>query len=107
MISYEVSIGILWLNILMITNSSSLVIIVLSQESIPNCIVLPILFILFFISCLAETSRAPFDLSEAETELIAGFHLELSAIGFTLFFLSEYSNILSVALLVVILFGGG
>lgn len=72
-----------------------------------QAVVLSILFTLLFISGLAETSRAPFDLSEAETELIAGFHLELSAIGFTLFFLSEYANILSVALLIVILFGGG
>jgi len=107
MISYEVSIGIIYWNILMITNSLSLVNIVLQQQNQSNMIGLPLLGLLFFISCLAETSRVPFDLAEAETELIAGFHVELAGIGFTLFFLAEYANIVAVALLTTTLFVGG
>ena len=107
MISYEVSMGIIYWNILMITNSLSLVNIVLQQQNQSNMIGLPLLFILFLISCLAETSRVPFDLAEAETELIAGFHVELAGIGFTLFFLAEYANIVAVALLTTTLFVGG
>lgn len=107
MISYEVSLGILWFNILMITNSLSLVAIVLQQERCSNAIVLPLCCSLFLISALAETSRAPFDLAEAETELIAGFHVELAGVGFTLFFLAEYANICAVSWLTVLMFAGG
>ena len=107
MISYEVSIGILYWVLLMITHSLSLVKIVLQQQNLSNMIGLPLLFMLFLISCLAETSRVPFDLAEAETELIAGFHVELAGIGFTLFFLAEYANIVAVCLLTTTLFVGG
>ena len=91
----------------MITNSLSLVNIVLQQQNMPNMVGLPSLFMLFLISCLAETSRLPFDLAEAETELIAGFHVELAGIGFTLFFLAEYANIIAVCILTTTLFVGG
>jgi NADH:ubiquinone oxidoreductase subunit H len=91
----------------MITNSLSLVNIVLQQQNMPNMVGLPSLFMLFLISCLAETSRLPFDLAEAETELIAGFHVELAGIGFTLFFLAEYANIIAVCILTTTLFLGG
>ena len=77
------------------------------QQDIANAMIFPLLFVLFLISGLAETSRAPFDLAEAETELIAGFHTELAGIGFTLFFLSEYACILAVSILTVELFSCG
>ena len=83
----------------MITNSLSLVNVVLQQQTLENLVGLPGLFLLFLISAFAETSRLPFDLAEAETELIAGFHVELAGIGFTLFFLAEYANIVGVSLL--------
>lgn len=77
------------------------------QQNIENLVGLPGLFLLFLISSFAETSRLPFDLAEAETELIAGFHVELAGIGFTLFFLAEYANIVGVSLLTTTLFAGG
>lgn len=90
---------------------------VLQQQNIENIVGLPGLFLLFLISCFAETSSCrqygltmqglPFDLAEAETELIAGFHVELAGIGFTLFFLAEYANLIGVSLLTTTLFAGG
>jgi NADH:ubiquinone oxidoreductase subunit H len=62
---------------------------------------------IFFVSSLAETNRAPFDLTEAEAELVAGYNVEYSAVGFTLFFLAEYSNILLISIYMTILFLGG
>jgi NADH-quinone oxidoreductase subunit H len=106
-ISYEISLGLILLPIVIFSNSLNLTQIVLSQEDIFN--IFPLFFssILFFISILAETSRVPFDLSEAESELVSGYHVEYSSIGFTLFFLAEYSNILLMSCLFVNLYLGG
>jgi len=108
LISYEVSIGLLLLPIAICANSYNLVEIVNQQNSstwfflplLPGCIV-------FFISLLAETNRAPFDLPEAEAELVAGFNVEYSAMTFALFFLAEYSNMLWLSVIMAICFFGG
>jgi NADH-quinone oxidoreductase subunit H len=107
MVSYEVSIGLIIINVLLCTGSLNLSIIVLAQESIWYIIPLFPVFIMFFISALAETNRAPFDLPEAEAELVAGYNVEYSAMGFALFFLGEYTNILIMCALLTILFLGG
>jgi NADH-quinone oxidoreductase subunit H len=107
MISYEVSIGLIIINVLLCTGSLNLSTIVLAQESIWYIIPLFPVFLMFFISALAETNRAPFDLPEAEAELVAGYNVEYSAMGFALFFLGEYTNILIMCALLTILFLGG
>lgn len=93
--------------ILLLTGSANLSLIVLMQKDV--CFIMPLLpsFILFFITILAETNRVPFDLPEAESELVSGYNVEYSAVGFTLFFLAEYSNIILMSSLSVILFLGG
>lgn len=107
MVSYEVSIGLIIINVLLCAGSLNLSAIVLSQETIWYIIPLFPVFIMFFISALAETNRAPFDLPEAEAELVAGYNVEYSAMGFALFFLGEYTNILIMCALLTILFLGG
>lgn len=107
MVSYEVSIGLIIINVLLCVGSLNLSAIVLAQETIWYGIPLFPVFIMFFISALAETNRAPFDLPEAEAELVAGFNVEYSAMGFALFFLGEYTNILMMCALLTILFLGG
>jgi NADH-quinone oxidoreductase subunit H len=107
MISYEVSLGIILLNIILITGSLNLTEIVLFQKHIWFIIPLFPLFLLFFISSLAETNRPPFDLPEAEGELVAGYNVEYSAVGFALFFIAEYANIILMSTLSVIFFFGG
>ena len=87
--------------------SLNLVDIVLNQQKIWYCIPLFPIFIIFFISSLAETNRHPFDLPEAEAELVSGYNVEYSAMGFALFFLGEYSNMLLMSALTSILFLGG
>lgn len=108
MISYEVSIGSIIIVIALLTNSLNLVEIVYFQENITffGLLLLP-LNIIFFISIVAETNRAPFDLPEAEAEIVAGYNLEYSSFTFALFFLGEYSNIILMSALYVILFWGG
>jgi NADH-quinone oxidoreductase subunit H len=95
LISYEVSIGLLLLPIAVCSNSFNLIEIV-NQQGVGTWFCLPLLptCVVFFISLLAETNRAPFDLPEAEAELVAGFNVEYSAMTFALFFLAEYSNML-------------
>jgi NADH-quinone oxidoreductase subunit H len=107
MVSYEVSIGLIMINVLVCVGSLNLSAIVLAQESIWFILPLFPVFFMFFISALAETNRAPFDLPEAEAELVAGFNVEYSAMGFALFFLGEYTNILIMCALLSILFLGG
>ena len=107
MISYEVSIGLIFINVLLCVGSLSLLDIVEFQRSCYLIIPLFPSFIMFFISILAETNRPPFDLPEAEAELVSGYNVEYSAVGFALFFIAEYSNILLMSSLCVILFLGG
>ena len=79
----------------------------MSQNYLWNVIGLWLYFLLFFVSALAETNRVPFDLPEAESELVSGYNVEYSSITFALFFLAEYSNILIMSCLIIILFFGG
>ena len=107
MISYEVSIGIILIVVLLCSGSLNLTEIVLAQKKIWFIIPLFPLFIMFFISSLAETNRPPFDLPEAEAELVAGYNIEYSSAGFALFFIGEYANIILMSAMSVILFLGG
>ena len=107
MVSYEVSIGLILISVLLCTGSLQIASIVKAQEEI--WLVLPLfpIALLFFISCLAETNRAPFDLPEAEAELVAGYNVEYGSMGFALFFLGEYANMILMSALLVLLFLGG
>jgi len=107
MISYEVSIGFIIVNICVCAGSFNLSNIVLAQEKIWFIIPLFPMFILFYISMLAETNRHPFDLPEAEAELVSGYNVEYSAMTFALFFLGEYANMLLMSTFSSILFLGG
>jgi NADH-quinone oxidoreductase subunit H len=107
MISYEVSIGLIILSVVLCCGSLNLTEIVLSQQHIWYCLPLFPMFLMFFISALAETNRHPFDLPEAEAELVSGYNVEYSAIGFALFFLGEYSSMLMMSSLTTILFLAG
>lgn len=106
MVSYELTIGFSILSVIVCAHSLNLVAIVLAQKTIWYCIPLFPIFIIFFISCLAETNRHPFDLPEAEAELVSGYNVEYSAMGFALFFLGEYANMLLMSSLTTILFLG-
>lgn len=107
MVSYEVSIGLILIAVLVCVGSCNLSEIVLAQKQIWFGIPLFPLLIMFFISCLAETNRAPFDLPEAEAELVAGYNVEYSAMGFALFFLGEYANMILMSSLCTLFFLGG
>merc|ERR1711871_216209 len=107
MVSYEVSIGVIIITVLLCVGSLNLSEIILAQQDIWFFIPLFPIFIMFFVSALAETIRAPFDLPEAEAELVAGYFVEYSAMGFALFFLGEYANILMMCALCSIFFLGG
>lgn len=107
MVSYEVSIGLILINVLLCTGSLNFTEIVLAQQKIWFAIPLFPALIMFYISVLAETNRAPFDLPEAEAELVAGYNVEYSAMGFALFFLGEYANMILMCSLTTILFLGG
>lgn len=107
MVSYEVSIGLILITVLLCAGSLNLTEIVLAQEKVWFCVPLLPLLVLFFISCLAETNRAPFDLPEAEAELVAGYNVEYSSMGFALFFLGEYANMIVMSTLTAIFFCGG
>lgn len=107
MISYEVSIGLIIISVIICAGSLNLTQIVMAQKEIWFFIPLFPAFIMFFISSLAETNRAPFDLSEGESELVSGFNVEYSAMTFALFFLAEYGHIILMSLLNVLLFFGG
>src|SRR5438552_439367 len=109
MVSYEVALGFSIMGVLMLSGTLSLVSIVEAQKNSGIWYVFyqPVAFLLFFVCGVAETNRAPFDLPEAETELVAGFHTEYSGFRFSLFFLAEYANMLTVAAMAVTLFWGG
>nr|YP_010888152.1 NADH dehydrogenase subunit 1 [Fushitsunagia catenata]WJJ67929.1 NADH dehydrogenase subunit 1 [Fushitsunagia catenata] len=107
MVSYEVSIGLILINILLCVGSLNFTEIVLAQQKIWFAVPLFPALVMFYISILAETNRAPFDLPEAEAELVAGYNVEYSAMGFALFFLGEYANMILMCSLTTILFLGG
>ena len=107
MISYEVSIGFVIINVAICTGSFNLSNIVLSQKNVWYILPFFPMFIIFCISMLAETNRHPFDLPEAEAELVSGYNVEYSAMTFALFFLGEYANMLLMSSFVSILFLGG
>ena len=107
MVSYEVSIGLILITVLLCVGSLNLTSIVMAQEKVWFAIPLFPLLIMFFISCLAETNRAPFDLPEAEAELVAGYNVEYSSMGFALFFLGEYANMIVMSSLCSLFFLGG
>lgn len=107
MVSYEVSIGLVIMPVLMFANSASFIDIVNFQEHIWFVVPMVPSAVMFFISALAETNRPPFDLPEAEAELVSGYNVEYSAAGFALFFIGEYGNIILMSTLLVLLFLGG
>ena len=107
MVSYEVSIGIIIINVLLCVGSLNLNDIVLAQQKLWFVIPLFPMFVIFFISALAETNRPPFDLPEAEAELVAGYQTEYSGMMYAMFWLGEYANILLMCALGSILFLGG
>ena len=107
MVSYEVSIGIIIINVLLCVGSLNLSDIVKAQENVWYIIPLFPMFVIFFISALAETNRPPFDLPEAEAELVAGYQTEYSGMMYAMFWLGEYANILLMCALGSILFLGG
>ncbi|HZQ98978.1 MAG TPA: NADH-quinone oxidoreductase subunit NuoH [Chloroflexota bacterium] len=107
MISYELSLGLSLLGVVMITGSLSLLDIVAAQASVWNIFWQPLGFLLYLIAGVAETNRAPFDLPEAETELVAGYHTEYSGMKFALFFMAEYINMVTVSSIATTMFLGG
>ena len=107
MVSYEVSIGVIIINVLLCVGSLNLNEIVMAQENLWFVIPLFPMFIIFFISSLAETNRPPFDLPEAEAELVAGYQTEYSGMMYAMFWLGEYANILLMCAMGSILFLGG
>ena len=107
MVSYEVSIGLILVAVLLCAGSLNLRDIVLAQQKIWFFIPLFPLFVIFFISTLAETNRAPFDLPEAEAELVSGYNVEFSSMPFALFFLGEYANMILMSAMTSLFFLGG
>ncbi len=107
MISYEVSMGFVIITVLICVGSLRLTDIVLAQRDLWFCVPLLPMFVVFFISILAETNRAPFDLPEGESELVAGFFVEYSSMAFALFFLGEYATMILMSAMTTILFLGG
>jgi NADH-quinone oxidoreductase subunit H len=107
MISYELSLGLALVPVVMLAGSFSLVEIVAAQSRYPFLLVQPLSFLIFFVSAVAETKRIPFDLPEAENELVAGYHTEYSGMRFGLFFLGEYVTMVVMGSLVAVFFLGG
>jgi NADH-quinone oxidoreductase subunit H len=107
MVSYEVSMGLVIINVLLCVGSLNLSAIVEAQRDMWFALPLLPMFVVFFISTLAETNRAPFDLPEGESELVAGYFVEYSSMSFALFFLGEYANMILMSGMTVVLFMGG
>ena len=107
MVSYEVSMGFIIITVLLCVGSLNMSEIVQAQEKVWYFIPLFPMFVIFFVSALAETNRHPFDLPEAEAELVAGYQVEYSSMTFALFFLGEYANMILMSALTAILFLGG
>ena len=107
MVSYEVSIGLVIITVLLCVGSLNLTDIVLAQKNIWFCVPLFPMFVVFFISALAETNRPPFDLPEAESELVAGFMVEYSSTPYVVFMIGELANIVLMCAMTTILFLGG
>jgi NADH-quinone oxidoreductase subunit H len=107
MVSYEVSIGLILVSILVCVGSLNFTNIILYQNYIFFVFPFFPLFIMWLVSILAETNRAPFDLPEAESELVSGFKVEYASMGFALFFLAEYGSIILMSVFTVIMFLGG
>ena len=107
MVSYEISIGLIIINVLITVGSLNLSDIVLAQQNLWYFIPHFPMFAIFVVSILAETNRHPFDLPEAEAELVAGYNVEYSAMTFALFFIGEYANMILMSAICAILFLGG
>ncbi len=107
MVSYEVSIGFIIITVLLLVGSLNLTAIIEAQRSVWFVLPLFPMFVIFFVSGLAETNRLPFDLPEAEAELVAGYNVEYSSMTFALFFLGEYGNMILMSAMTSILFLGG
>jgi NADH-quinone oxidoreductase subunit H len=107
MISYELSLGLAVVGVVLIAGSLSLREIVEQQHGLWNILRQPLGFLLYFTAAIAETNRTPFDLPEAESELVGGFHTEYSSFKFAMFFMAEYANIVTVSCLATLLFFGG
>jgi NADH-quinone oxidoreductase subunit H len=107
MVSYELSLGLSLVPVIMMARSFSLTDIVMAQQSLPFMLLNPVAFGIFFICVLAESNRIPFDLPEAENELVGGFHTEYSGMRFGLFFVGEYINMVVLGSLVTVFFLGG
>lgn len=107
MISYEVSIGILLVASLLCAGSLNLIALITFQSFVFFAVPFLPLFLMFLVSILAETNRAPFDLPEAESELVSGFNVEYASMGFALFFLAEYCSMILMSSFTVIMFLGG
>jgi NADH-quinone oxidoreductase subunit H len=109
-ISYEIAMGFTIIGVMLLAGSMNLTTIVISQHGgITAWYWLPLfpLFIIYFVAAIAETNRAPFDVAEGESELVAGFHVEYSGVAFAMFFMAEYANMILVSFLTVIMFFGG
>lgn len=106
-VSYEIPLAFSMLGVIMLSGSLNLTTIVSQQSVVWNIFLQPVAFVIFMISALAELNKAPFDMTEAEQEIIAGYHTEYSGMRFALFFMAEYANLFSVAALGVTLFLGG
>jgi NADH-quinone oxidoreductase subunit H len=107
MISYELAMGLSIIGVVLLSGTLNLKEIIQAQSSLPFAILQPLGFAIFFICMFADTNRAPFDLPEAETELVAGYHTEYSSIKYALFYMSEYINMVTLGGLAVVLFWGG
>jgi NADH-quinone oxidoreductase subunit H len=107
MLGYDITVSIVLFSLVIQVGSLNITNLVIFQESIIFLVVYPLVFIGALVNGLAETNRVPFDLPEAESELVSGYNTEYSGVGFTLFFLAEYSSMLVMAYLLSLLFIGG